>query len=84
MLIRDCLTIYFTVMISQNLGALDPYLCEENRVKKYSFLHEMFKIIIDIPTFVCHACFKTLRPVKVAHVISEANRRYDIVFRLKN
>ena len=33
-LIRDCMIIYFTIMISQNLGALDPYLCKKNRVKK--------------------------------------------------
>ena len=32
--IRDCTIIYFTVMISQNFAALDPYLCEENRVSK--------------------------------------------------
>ena len=33
-LIRDCMIIYFTIMISPNLGALDPYLCEAKRVKK--------------------------------------------------
>ena len=30
--VRDCTILYFTIMILQNLGALDPYLCEENKV----------------------------------------------------